>query len=154
MAELKARLRSDLTAAMKAKDTVRTQTLRMLLAGITNAEVAGDRAQELADVQVVEVLAKEAKKRAEAAKVFADAGRAELAAKERDEAEIIDEYLPAKLSDDELGAVADAAVAQITAELGAVPTVRQMGQVMRVATGLAAGRADGARLAAAVKTRL
>lgn len=154
MAELKARLRADLTASMKAKDTLRTQTLRMALAAITSAEVAGKQARELSDDEVVAVLAKESKKRGEAATVFADAGRGELADKERAEAVILDEYLPAQLSDADLTDLVDTAVAQVTEQLGEPPSMRQMGQVMKAATGLVAGRAEGSRVAAAVRSRL
>ncbi len=154
MSELKARLRADLTASMKAKDTLRTQTLRMALAAITSAEVAGAQARELSDDEVTAVLAKESKKRGEAATVFAGAGRTELADKERAEAAILDGYLPAQLSDAELDDLVGGVLAQVTEQLGERPGMRQMGQVMKAANALVAGRADGARVAAAVKSRL
>ncbi|MBF6173269.1 GatB/YqeY domain-containing protein [Nocardia blacklockiae] len=154
MSELKAKLRTDLTAAMKAKDALRTNTVRMLLAAIQNAEVAGPQARELSDADVLAVLGKEAKKRNEAAVVYEQAGRGELAANERAEEEIIHEYLPTPLTDAEVADLADTAIAQVAEELGERPGMRQMGQVMKVATGLAAGRADGSRVSAAVKARL
>ena len=86
MSDLKDRLRTDLTAAIKARDEVRSSTLRMVLTAITNAEVAGKEARELTDDDVIGVLSAEAKKRREAAEAFADAGRADSAAKERAEA--------------------------------------------------------------------
>ena len=97
--ELKTRLRSDLTAAMKAKDKLRLATLRMLLAAIQTEEVSGKEAHELTDEQVLKVLAKESKKRGESAEIYTQNGRGELAATEHAEARIIDEYLPTPLTD-------------------------------------------------------
>jgi uncharacterized protein len=154
MSELKSRLRADMTAAMKAKETLRLNTLRMLLAAVQTAEVAGKEARELSDAEVIAVLTKETKKRNEAAEVYTQAGRGELAANEHAEARIIDEYLPTQLTDAEVADVADTAIAQVAEELGERPGKRQMGQVMKVATGLAAGKADGSRISAAVKARL
>jgi uncharacterized protein YqeY len=154
MAELKSRLRADLTAAMKAKDKLRTATLRMLVAAIQTEEVSGKEARELSDDEVLKVLAKEARKRGEAAQIYTQNGRGELAANEHAEARVIDEYLPTPLTDAEVADVADTAIAQVAEELGERPGVRQMGMVMKAATALAAGKADGARLSAAVKGRL
>ncbi|RJO78064.1 GatB/YqeY domain-containing protein [Nocardia panacis] len=154
MPELKSQLRADMTAAMKAKDTLRLSTLRMMLAAIQTAEVAGPAARELSDAEVVVVLQKEAKKRSEAAEVFTQAGRGELAANEHAEARIIDEYLPTQLTEAEVADLADTAIAQVAEQLGERPGMRQMGQVMKVATGLAQGKADGSRISAAVKARL
>jgi uncharacterized protein YqeY len=139
---------------MKAKDDLRRETLRMVLSAITTAEVAGAQAKELSDTEVLAVLAKEAKKRGDAAVVYDQAGRGDLGAKERAEADVIAEYLPRQLNDAELGDVVDTAIAQVAEELGERPGQRQMGQVMKVATALAEGKADGKRLAAAVKARL
>ncbi|MGF6888484.1 uncharacterized protein YqeY [Nocardia sp. GAS34] len=154
MSELKSKLRADLTTSMKAKDALRTNTLRMLLAAIQTAEVAGAQARELSDADVIAVLAKEAKKRNEAAVVYEQAGRGELAANERAENEIIDEYLPTPLTDAEVADLVDTAIAQVAEQNGERPGMRQMGQVMKIATTLAHGRADGSRISAAVKARL
>lgn len=154
MSTLKAQLRTDLTAAMKARDELVKSTLRMTLTAIGNAEVAGTEARELSDDEVLKVIAKEAKKRAESAEAFAAAGRGELAAQERAEGDVLDRYLPTQLSDDELAANAATAVEETTAELGEKPGPRQMGQVMKRANAAAAGRADGGRVAAAVKALL
>ena len=154
MSTLKERLRSDLTAAMKSRDELVKATLRMTLTAIGNAEVAGDEARELSDDEVLAIIRKEAKKRAESAEAFAGAGRDELAAQERAEGEVLARYLPTQLSDDELTEIARAAVEQTEAELGERPGPRQMGQVMKNASAAAAGRADGRRLAAAVKALL
>ena len=151
---LKARLRADLTAAMKARDTVTTGTLRMALAAITTAEVAGTSAKELTDAEVVAVLGKEVRKRAEAAEAFAGAGRAEQAAKEEAESAVLTAYLPAALTDDELAGLVSAAVAEVAQDSGGAPTMRQMGQVIKKVQARAAGKADGSRIAAAVKTAL
>lgn len=154
MSELKARLRTDLTAAMKAKDKLRLATLRMILAAIQTEEVSGKEAHELTDDDVLKVLAKEAKKRGESAEIYTQNGRGELAANERAEAQIIDEYLPTPLTDQELADIVDTAIAQVAEDLGERPAMKQMGQVMKIASGLAAGKADGSRLSKAVKDRL
>jgi uncharacterized protein YqeY len=154
VSELKQRLRADLTTAMKARDELVKATLRMTLTAIGNAEVAGTEARELSDDEVLRVIAKEAKKRAESAEAFAGAGRDELAAQERAEGEVLARYLPQQLTDDELAVIARTAVEETATELGERPGPRQMGQVMRRANAAAAGRADGGRVAAAVKALL
>ncbi|MDJ0771631.1 MAG: GatB/YqeY domain-containing protein [Ilumatobacter sp.] len=149
---VKRRLQADLTTAMKARDEITTSTLRMVRAAITTAEVAGDEAVELTDEQVVAVLQSEAKKRAEAADVYEQNGRDASAARERAELEVISRYLPAAMDDDELGAIVDegiAAAAASGAEGG-----RAMGQVIKAVRERAGAAADGARVAAMVKTRL
>ncbi|MBR7826127.1 GatB/YqeY domain-containing protein [Actinospica sp. MGRD01-02] len=146
---LKAQLRSDLTSAMKARDELRSATIRMALTAITNEEVAGKAARELSEDEVLKVLTREVKKRKEAAEAFAGAGRAEQAAREEAEGEVLTAYLPAQLSDEELQALVDEAVAESGAE-----GPRAMGAVMKVLTPKVAGRADGSRVAAAVKAKL
>jgi uncharacterized protein YqeY len=154
MADLKARLRADLAAAIKSRETTRMAALRMALASITTEEVAGDEARELSDAEVEKVLTREVKKRREAAEAFAGAGRAEQAQAERDEAAVLTDYLPKQLSDDELSALVTEVVAEVTEQLGEAPGQRQMGQVMKAANAKVAGRAEGGRVAAAVKARL
>jgi uncharacterized protein YqeY len=149
MAALKDRLRTDLTAAMRARDQVRLRTLRMALTSITKEEVAGDSARELSDDEVTAVLTREAKRRREAAEAFAAAGREEQAAAERAEGEILDAYLPAQLNDAELGELVKAAIEETGAD-----SPRAMGQVMKVLTPRVAGRAEGARVAAEVRRQL
>lgn len=151
---LKARIRADLTAAMKARDTLTTGTLRMALAAITNAEVAGDTAKELTDDDVVAVLGKEVKKRHESIDIYRSAGRGELADKERAEAEVLGRYLPQQLSDEELRVVVAGAIAEVTQSSGQAPTMKQMGAVIRAVKEKAGARADGARVAAEVKSAL
>ncbi|MBY4010828.1 GatB/YqeY domain-containing protein [Rhodococcus fascians] len=154
MSELKARIRTDLTTAMKAKDKLRLATLRMILAAIQTEEVSGKEAHELTDDDVLKVLAKESKKRGESAEIYTQNGRGELAANEHAEAQIINEYLPTPLTDEELATIVDTAITQVAEELGERPAMKQMGQVMKIASGLAAGKADGSRLSKAVKDRL
>ena len=149
MAELKERLRADLNDAMRARDQVRMRTLRMALTSITNEEVAGDSARDLSDEEIVKVLTREARKRREAAEAFGNAGRAEQAAAERAEGEVLATYLPAQLGDDELAAL----VSEVIAETGA-SGMQDMGRVMKTLTPRVAGRADGARVAAEVRRRL
>lgn len=154
MSTLKEQLRTDLTAAMKARDELLKSTLRMTLTAIGTAEVAGSQARQLDDDEVLKIIAREAKKRAESAEAFAAAGRTELATQERAEGEILARYLPTQLTEDELTAIARSAVEDTAAELGEQPGPRQMGQVMKRANAAAAGRADGGRVAAAVKALL
>jgi len=151
MSTLKDRIRTDLTAAMKARDEVRSSTLRMVLAAITNAEVAGKVAKTLTDDEVVGVLSSEAKKRREAATAFEDGGRAEMAAKEAAEAAVITEYLPAQLSDGEVADIVSAAIEQTGA---AGEGMKAMGRVMGVVQPQVKGRADGAAVAAEVRRQL
>lgn len=143
-----------MTTAMKARDALTLGTLRMLLAAVQAEEVSGKEARELSDEEVLRVFAKEAKKRAEAAQLFEDAGRPELAEKERAEGEIIAKYLPAALDDDAVAALVDEAIAEVTAQTGEAPGMRQMGQVMKAATTRAAGGADGNRISAIVRAKL
>lgn len=143
---LKGTLQSDLHDAIRSKDKVRSGTLRMTLTAITNAEVAGDEAKELSDDEVLKVIAKEAKKRKEASTAYTDAGRPELAATEDAELAVLETYLPQQLDDAELERIVRSAV-----EATGASGMAQMGQVMKVAQGEIAGRADGGRVAAIVK---
>jgi len=149
---IKARLQGDLTLAMKARDEIATSTIRMLRAAITNAEVAGSEAIELSDAQAIAVLQSEAKKRVEAAEVYEQAGRAESAAKERAELVVIERYLPAAMSDAELGAIVDEEVAAAAATGASGP--KAMGQVIKAVRERAGASADGGRIAALVKAAL
>jgi uncharacterized protein len=154
MAELKERLRADLTVAMKARDKLTTATIRMLLAAIQAEEVSGKQVRELSDDEVLKVLARESRKRGEAAEIYVENGRGELAANERAEAQVIDDYLPRQLNEDELANVVETALAQVAEEIGQRPGAKQMGQVMKAAMAIAEGKADSSRLSAAVKDRL
>lgn len=148
---LKDRLRADLTASIKARDEVRSSTLRMVLTAITNAEVAGKEHRELTDDDVVGVLSTEAKKRREAATAFSDGGRTEMAAKETAEAAVIADYLPAQLSEQEIADLVTSAIAQAGV---AGEGMKAMGKVMGMITPQVKGRADGAAVAAEVRRQL
>lgn len=150
MTTLKERLTADMRAAMKSRDELTTSTLRMALAAVGVAEVAGKAKRELSDEEVLSVLAKEAKKRTEAATAFADAGRDEQAAKERAEEEILARYLPKQLSDAEIEELVSATLA--AGEFGEGRGA--MGPAMKAVQAQAAGRADGAKLAAEVRRQL
>jgi hypothetical protein len=147
--ELKERLRSDLNDAMRARDQVRLRTVRMALAAITNEEVAGAAPRELSDDEIRKVLTREAKKRREAAEAFDAAGRAKQAAAERAEGEVLADYLPRQLNDEEISQVVAAAIT----ETGAAG-MQAMGQVMKVVAPRVAGRADGSHVAAEVRRQL
>ena len=151
MSELKDRLRADLTEAIKARETLKSSTLRMVLTAITNAEVSGKASRELSDEDVLTVLTQEAKKRREAATAFDDAGRVEAADKERAEAAVIADYLPEQLSAEEISAL----VAEAITDLGvAGEGMKAMGRVMGVLNPKVKGRADGGAVAAEVKRLL
>ena len=151
MSTLKAQLRADLTTSIKARDELRSGTLRMVLTAITNAEVAGKQARELSDEDVVGVLSSEAKKRREAAVAFEEGGRVESAAKEVAEAAVIADYLPEQLSVDEVTAIVTAAVEQAGA---AGEGMKAMGKVMGLVQPQVKGRADGGVVAAEVRRQL
>lgn len=149
MSELKDRLRADLTASMKDRNEIRTRTLRMVLTEIAKEEVSGAASRELDDADIERLLAREAKRRREAAEAFSGAGRADQATAELAEGEVLAEYLPAQLSDAELSALVTAAIT----ETGAAGPAA-MGQVMKAVTPRVAGRAEGARVAAEVRRQL
>jgi uncharacterized protein len=149
MSGLKDQLRSDLTAAMKARDETRVRTLRMALTAVANEEVAGKAARQLDDEEVLRVLVTQAKRRREAAQAFEAGGRPDQAAAERAEGEVLAGYLPAQLDDGEITAI----VAEVIAETGA-SGMSSMGQVMKAVTGQTAGRAEGSRVAAEVRRQL
>jgi len=151
MSDLKDRLRNDLTTAIKARDELRSSTLRMVLTAVTNLEVSGKQAREVDDEDILGVLTSEAKKRREAAQAFQDAGRDDSAAKERAEAEVIAEYLPAQLTEEEVRELVAAAIAETgAAELG----MKGMGKVMGTLQPRVKGRADGGAVAAEVRRQL
>jgi uncharacterized protein YqeY len=152
MTTLKSKLHEDLTAAIRARDELRSSTLRLTLTAITKEEVAGKAARELSDDEVQKVIAKEAKKRREAAEAFAQGGRTESAEREKAEGELLDTYLPQQLTDDELGAIVVQAVEEARAAGAEGP--RAMGAVMKIVNPKVAGRAEGGRVAAAVKQLL
>jgi uncharacterized protein YqeY len=152
MTNLKEQLHTDLTAAIKAKDSLTSGTLRMVLAAITNEEVSGKEARVLNDQDMITVLNREAKKRKEAAAAYDEAKRPELADKERAELGIIQAYLPAALSDEDLAKIIASAVSEVAASGSTGPSA--MGAVMKLVSPQVSGRADGGAVAAAVKSAL
>jgi uncharacterized protein len=134
---------------MRARDQVRVSTLRMALSAITAEEVSGDAHRELSDDEVTTVLGRESKKRRESAEAFDGAGRSELAERERAEQDVLADYLPTPLSDEELSSI----VAAVISETGAAGT-KQMGAVMKGVQPQVAGRADGRRVSTEVKRQL
>lgn len=148
-AGLKAKLRNDLTEAIRARDEIKSGTIRMVLTAITNEEVAGKVAKELSDAEVITVLSREAKKRREAAEAYEAAGRADKAALEKSEGEIIAGYLPQQLSESEVAALVAAAIAA-TGATGP----GDMGKVMGILKPQVAGKADGAMVSGLVKAAL
>jgi len=149
MGQLKDRLHEDLTAAMKAQDELTRATLRMVLTALTNEEVAGVVARQLSDDEELKIVAREAKKRREAAEAFQSGGATERAERELAEESVIAAYLPQQLSDEELVALVAAAVAETGAS-----GPQAMGQVMKAVGPTIAGRAEGGRVAAAVRAAL
>ena len=154
MAELKDRLRRERGAAMKPRDQVAKDTLGMALTAIQLEEVSGDAARELTDDEVLKVLTREAARRKDSAEAYTAGNRPELAAKELAEAEILQAYLPAALTEAELDALVAEEVAAAAAALGAEPTMKQMGQIIKAVNARAAGRAEGATVAAKVRAAL
>ncbi len=149
MATLKEQLHIDLTGALKARDELRTATLRMALTAVTTEEVAGKAARTLSDDEVRAVLGREGKKRREAAAAFAAGNRPELADRERAEGAVLEQYLPAQLSDEELSALVRDAV-----QAAGASGPRALGAVMKAVQPRVAGRAEGGRVAAEVRRQL
>ena len=149
---LKARLRSDLTDSMRARDALRSATIRMVLTAVQVEEVSGDAAHVLSEDDVTTVVSREAKKRREAATAYDDAGRPELAERERAELAVLADYLPSQLSDDELTALVAEEVANAAAA-GASGRAA-MGVVMKGVKPRVAGKAEGGRVAAEVRRQL
>ncbi|MEV4615771.1 GatB/YqeY domain-containing protein [Kitasatospora sp. NPDC049258] len=149
MTTLKQQLQEDLTAAIRARDELRSSTIRLTLSAVTAEEVSGTTKRELSDDEVLKLVVREAKKRREAAEAFEQAGRTESAARERAEGEVLAQYLPQQLSDEELTAI----VAEAVAQAGATGP-QAMGAVMKLVRPKVGDRAEGGRVAAAVKAAL
>ena len=146
---LKEKLQTDLTQAIRSRDEVQSGTIRMLLAAITNEEVAGKAAKVLSDAEIITVLSREAKKRREAVEAYTQANREDLANKEKAEAAVIAQYLPKQLSEDEIKKLIQEAIAST----GAVGP-SGMGLVMKQLQPKIAGKADGGLVSALVKAAL
>ena len=146
---IKETLQANLTEAIRSRDEIVSGTIRMVLTAITNEEVSGKEARTLTDAEIITVLSREAKKRREAAEAFADAGRADKAALEKAEGEVIAKYLPEQMSEDEIKKLIAAAIAQTGAS-----GPQDMGKVMGVIKGQTAGKADGSIVSGLVKEAL
>jgi uncharacterized protein YqeY len=150
--DLKSRLQSDLTEAIRARDEVRSSTLRMALTAVRSAEVAGKTARLLSDDEVEGVLGREAKKRREAVTAYTEAGRPDRADRETAELAVLQGYLPQQMSDEEIAAVVAEAVAEVSAAGATGPAA--IGRVMKVVQPKVARRADGGRVSAEVRRQL
>lgn len=151
MSELKNTIVSDMTAAMKARDKETVAALRMLKAAIQTEEVSGSK-HELTDEEVLRVIEREVKKRRESAEMYAENGRQELADAELAEAEVFARYQPEQLDDDAVKNLVAESVDEVVGD--DAPSMKIMGQVMKVAKEKAAGQVDGKRLSEAVKAAL
>lgn len=139
MAALTEKIRADLTAAMKAQEKDRLSTLRMLQSAIKNEQI--DAGHELSDEEAMAVIRKAVKQRQDSIEQYANAGRTELAEKERAEMDLLKTYLPAELSTEEL----EAGLREIIAATGA-QSKKDLGKVMKEASARYKGRADGKRI--------
>src|SRR5262245_46374975 len=151
-ATIKDQLQTDLGDAIKERDEIRVATVRLALAAIKKAEVAGDTQVTLTDEQVVELLRGEGKRRAEAAELYEQGGRTELAERERAQAEVLQRYLPKEMDDDALGAIVAEEVAAVQSR--GVTGGKAMGEVIKAVRARVGGDASGQRVAAAVKASL
>lgn len=147
-------LHADMIAAMKARDKELTTTLRMAIGALKNEKVAGKQARELTEADEIAVLQREVRTRKDSAEAYTDGGRPELAEKELAEVEMLSKYLPAALSDADLDALVAEEIAAVEAASGEKPTLRAMGAVIKAVNARAAGRAEGAAVAAKVKAAL
>ncbi len=149
---LKDDIQAAITAAQKDQDALRLSTLRLMLAAIMNAEVAGKEKIELTNDQIIDVLRSESKKRVESAEIYEQNGRAESAQKERAEAAIIAEFLPTAMDDSALNTIVAEEVANAKAAGADGP--KAMGVVVKAVRERVGQGADGSRIAAAVKSAL
>lgn len=153
MSALKDQLQADMKSHMKSGNRMALTTVRNVLGEINTREKSGKTPVELDDVQTVSLLQKEAAKRRDTARIYTEAGEADRAAAEIAEAEVIEAYLPAPLTREDVEAIVDQAIAQLR-EAGMEPSMRQMGQVMKPVTAEVAGRFDGKAVSEIVRSRL
>ena len=133
--------------AMKAKDTLRLSSVRLLRTAVKNREI--ELRRELTDEEVMQVISSLVKQRRESAQVYRDGGRPELADKEEKELVVLQEFLPAQLTEEEISQLIEAAVVE-TGALG----MKDMGRVMKIVTARTVGRADGRKVSELVRARL
>lgn len=151
---LEDKLHTDMVAALKAREGDLVTTLRMAIGALKNEKVAGKQARELSEAEEVAVLQREVRTRKDSAQAYTDGNRPELAAKELAEAELLGRYLPAPLTDAELDALVAEELAAAEEALGAAPTMKQLGLVIKAVAARAAGRAEGGAIAAKVRVLL
>ena len=149
MNTLETQIQKDIMTAMKEKDSVRLSACRNIKSAILVAKTAAGASSELTDADIIKLIQKLAKQRKESVEIYESAGRAELAAAERAEMEVLETYLPKALSEDEV----EALVKQIIDSVGAT-SMKDMGKVMGVASKQLAGQADGRVISGAVKKLL
>lgn len=150
--ELRERIAESLKKAMKAKEAERLSTLRLINAAIKDREIASreeGEAGKIGNAEILQILGKMVKQRQESVRAYEEGGRLELAERERAEIAVIEEYLPRKLSEDEVAAAVDSAISETGAE-----TIRDMGKVMGVLKGKYTGQMDFGSVGPAVKARL
>lgn len=141
------KIQNDLKKAQLARDEVTVSTLRLLLSEVKNAEIA--KGQDLAEQDIINVVQREIKKRKEAAEGFRKGGREEQAQKEEAEAKVLEQYLPAQLSDEELTKIVEENITEVGAS-----SLQDMGRVIGLVMSQVAPKADGSRVSALVKERL
>lgn len=150
MSELSQQITEDMKTAMRAKDTVALNTIRMLKSSIKNAAIEkGGADAELDDTEISNVIRKEVKKRQDSIEQYEKAGRDELAEQEKVEIEVLNRYLPEPLAEEEIAKIVDEAIAEVGAT-----SRKEMGQVMKIVQEKTAGRADGKTLSQAVMSKL
>ena len=150
MSELSQQITEDMKTAMREKNTVALNTVRMLKSAIKNAAIEkGGADAELTDTEVMAVVRKEVKKRQDSIEQYEAAGRDELADQEKAEIEVLNGYLPEPLSEEEIASIVEAAIAEVGAT-----SRKEMGQVMKNVQEKTAGRADGKTLSQAVMSKL
>lgn len=153
MAELKDQLRADMKEAMKAHDQQRLTVIRSALATFMTASTEGE-AHELTATEEQKLVAKEVRQRRDSAQTYAEGGRQDLADKENAEADILQAYLPAPMTAEQVAGLIDAEMTAIEASSGSAPTMKQMGAIMKAVNAKVAGRFDGGAVAGMVKERL
>lgn len=147
MTDLVEQIKQDLIAAQKSKDELRISVLRYILSRFTYAQI--EKQRELTDEDIIEEIAKEAKRHRESIEAFEKGGRAELAQKEQAELDILQSYLPEQLSEDELIKLVDQAISQTGAS-----TKQDMGKVIGMVMGQVKGRAEGGVVSRLVAQKL
>ena len=150
MSDLSQQITEDMKTAMRGKDTLALNTIRMLKSSIKNVAIEkGGADVELNEGEIIAVIRKEVKKRQDSVEQFEKADRNDLADKEKTEIEVLEKYLPQPLGADELGKLIDEAIAEVGAT-----SKKEMGQVMKALQEKVAGRADGKTLSQAVMAKL